>query len=87
MAKKKDLVQIIRDNPGCVVIVDNDNWQLYKEHPDNEPEDASENERWHEKNELARDTNIEPIDGGGCCHGQDVLAALAVIVGITVEPC
>lgn len=35
MAKKqKDLVQIIRDNPGCVAMVDNDCWRLFKSDPE-----------------------------------------------------
>jgi hypothetical protein len=77
----KDLVQIIRDNPGCVAIVDNDCWTLYKSDP--YAEDAPED------NELACDGDIKPLgDGGygsGCRYGGDILQALAAIIGIRIE--
>ena len=74
---KKDLVQIIRDNPGGVFIVDNDCWQYVsaEEKPGDEP--------------LAQsDEVVELGDGGygsGECYGGDILQALAVIVGVKVE--
>lgn len=90
---KKDLVQIIRDNPSCVAIVDNDGWTLHRVHPDknphNEGDDYDAQEAWDEQNELARDDDVKPLgDGGygsGNCYGGDILQALAVIVGIKVE--
>ena len=95
MAKAKDLAQIIRDNPGCVAIIDNDCWSLHREHPDKNPNDWSDNERacerWDEDNLLADDGDtFDPHlgDGGygsGNCYGGDILQALAQIVGITVE--
>jgi hypothetical protein len=76
MAKKKDLVQIIRDNPGCIAIVDNDCWTLYSKRP-------------HEVELACSDDAFEQLgDGGygsGHCYGGDILQALAKIVGITVE--
>ena len=73
MPEKKDLVQIIRDNPGCVAIIDNDCWWLT----------SADGE------ELANDRDIAPLgDGGygsGNCYGGDILQALAVIVGVKVE--
>ena len=84
--KKKDLVQIIKDNPGCVAIVDNDCWTLYKSNP-YELYDVSDD--WYSNNELANDGNIESLGSGGYgsgnCYGGDILQALAAIVGIKVE--
>lgn len=85
MSKRaKDLVQIIRDNPGCVAIVDNDCWWLYKRHP----EDCTDAQN-DGPNVLACDGDIKPLgDGGygsGHCYGGDILQALAIIVGIKIE--
>lgn len=79
---KKDLAQIIRDNPGCFAIVDNDSWTLYLCDP-TLVDDA-------ESVELATsDDTFEglPQDGygAGSCYGGDLLQALAQIVGIKVE--
>lgn len=77
---KKDLVQIIRDNPGCVAVIDNDCWTLYKD-------DATYREGVDEI--ASSDDSFEglPQDGygSGHCYGGDILQALAKIVGITVE--
>lgn len=86
----KDLVKIIKDNPGCVAIIDNDSWSLHREHPDKGPEyDSPNREAWEKANELANDGNIKELgDGGygsGNCYGGDILQALAKIVGIKVE--
>lgn len=91
MAKaKKDLVEIIKNNPGCVAVVDNDCWQLYREHPEGGPEEDSPNrETWEKANELANDSDVKELgDGGygsGNCYGGDLLQALAIIVGIKIE--
>lgn len=73
MARDKDLVEIIKANPGCVATIDNDCWWLC---------DA-------EGNELCTDSDIKSLgDGGygsGHCYGGDILQALAQIVGIKVE--
>jgi hypothetical protein len=81
MAKPKDLVEIIRDNPGCIAIIDNDSWELLKE---------DSYETWSENNTLATDEDDLIIrgDGGygsGNCYGGDILQALAAIVGIKVR--
>lgn len=91
----KDLVQIIKDNPKCVAIIDNDSWSLHKLHPyeDAPDEDAvsyEESEAWQQANELANsDDKLKPLGGGGYgsgnCYGGDILQALAQIVGIKVE--
>lgn len=89
----KDLVQIIKDNPGCVAIVDNDWWSLHKAAPNDNPHyDSNDDdaiEAWDEENTLANAGDVKSIgDGGygsGNCYGGDILQALAAIVGITVE--
>ena len=77
MPKKLDLVQIIRDNPGCVAVIDNDCWWI-KASNDDDAETL-----------VSSDDNLKPLgDGGygsGHCYGGDILQALAVIVGIQVE--
>lgn len=90
-SKGKDLVKIIRDNPGCVAVIDNDCWYLYREHPDNNPIDENHAvawERWDKNNLLARDGEVKSLGdgyGSGSCYGGDVLQALAAIVGVKVE--
>ena len=89
----KDLVQIIRDNPGCVAEIDNDMWVLRKYVPvpaDFDKWRDDEQEAWWQSQVLASsDEDIVPLgDGGygsGNCYGGDVLQALAQIVGIKVE--
>lgn len=79
--RTKNLAQIIRENPGCVAVVDNDCWWLYKKAPDPEQDDDSENE-------LANDRNVIRVGdgyGSGNRYGGDLLQALAQIVGITIE--
>lgn len=94
MKKKKDLAQVIRDNPGCVAIVDNDSWTLHKVHPDQNPHDGDEDDdgekfdAWSEANLLADDGDVKAVGdgyGSGNCYGGDILQALAQIVGIKVE--
>lgn len=91
----KDLVKIIKANPGCVAIVDNDCWTLHRVHPDENPynDDESDSDfkkfhEWEERNTLARDGEVKRIGdgyGSGNCYGGDILQALAAIVGIQVE--
>jgi len=90
MTEKKDLVQIIKDNPGCIATIDNDCWRIHKAPPKPESEMSDEEyDDWCENGELARDGQIKPLgDGGygsGHCYGGDILQALAIIVGIKVE--
>jgi hypothetical protein len=89
--KKKDLVQIIRDNPGCIAEIDNDCWTLRKNTP--EPEgfddwDWKKIDEWREAQVLATSGDVVHIGdgyGSGSCYGGDILQALAVIVGIKIE--
>lgn len=74
MPKKKDLVEIIKANPGCKAIIDNDDWVL----------------RSSKGRTLASagDDIVERGDGGygsGHCYGGDILQALAEIVGVKIE--
>lgn len=86
---RKDLVQIIKDNPGCIATVDNDCWWLHSA-PPKPIEEMSWEERddWKDNCQLAQDGEVISLGGGygsGCSYGGDILQALAVIVGITVE--
>ncbi len=84
----KDLVEIIRQNPGAVAIVDNDCWNLWREHPDNAPDEEGFDE-WVEANLLAKDGEVvqrgDDGYGSGNCYGGDILQACAEIAGIKVE--
>ena len=95
---KKDLVQIIKDNPGCLAIIDNDSWSLERQSRDANPflakEDAGHSDKasaWDDANKLASDRDDfgwpdgSYAAGGGCSYGGDILQALAVIAGITVK--
>ncbi len=89
MTMKKDLVRIIRDNPGCIATIDNDMWWLYKA-PPKPVEDMSwdEYDDWQEDGLLAKEGEVNPLGtgyGSGGRYGGDILQALAVIVGIKVE--
>lgn len=88
----KNLVEVIKANPGCIAIVDNDGWQLWKtdpEGPDAPTDDDDAFEAWERQNLLASDGDVEELgDGGygsGNCYGGDILQALAAIVGIEVR--
>ncbi len=87
MSKKKimlDLATVIRLNPGCVAVVDNDDWVLYSRDPDDLPDDEDA-----DKYAIAdADSVISKGDGGygsGNCYGGDLLQALAEIVGMKVK--
>lgn len=79
----KDLAAIIKANPGCIAIVDNDCWTLYsREYAEMEDHEGAE------KYELANDGDVAPLGAGygsGNCYGGDILQALAQIVGVKVE--
>lgn len=83
---KKDLVQLIHDNPNAVFEIDNDYWVMYKTDPATWPDDC--NDEWMEAQEIARSGEVIEIgDGGygsGGEYGGDILQALAKIVGIKV---
>lgn len=87
----KNLVQIIKNNPGCVAVIDNDHWSLYslEEYQKDEEEEYAKDEDWEREKLIDSDDEFAELgDGGygsGNRYGGDILQALAVIVGITVE--
>lgn len=96
VAKKDeiDLVELIKANPGCIAIIDNDHWSIHKVDPNSLDEDDYKNyddfEAAEDENTLAQagDDIVRRGDGGygsGNCYGGDILQALAVIAGIKVE--
>lgn len=79
--KLERLANIIRDNPGCLAVVDNDCWDLYKK-------GYRQGDDNYEEFELANSSEDWGPDcgyGSGNCYGGDILQALALIVGIKVE--
>lgn len=91
MSKKKDLVKLIQDNPGARFIVDNDSWVMEKPYPVGyENWEKDDQDEWRDNiAELACDSDVKVLgDGGygsGNCYGGDILKALAVIVGVSIE--
>ena len=90
--KKKNLVKVIKDNPGCLARIDNDCWTLEKGDPFPDGFDNwtfAAQESWYEQQVLATDRDVIRLgDGGygsGNCCGGDILQALARIVGIRIE--
>lgn len=85
----KDLVQLIRDNPGAVFTVDNDCWWMLPA-PPKPLDDMTDDEydAWSDA-KLAEDGQVISLgDGGygsGNTYGGDILQALAVIAGVRVE--
>ncbi len=91
---KLDLVQIIKNNPGCTATIDNDCWELTPENP--YPEgfgdwDSDKQDAWYEANLPLADSSsdLEPLKGStyqaNNCYGGAVLLALAEIVGINIQ--
>jgi hypothetical protein len=82
---KRNLIKILKDNPGCVAIIDNDYWRLYRVHPSENPFDIDDTDvpereqeklwknydKWEKKNELASssDTFSPKLGDGGYGSG------------------
>ena len=86
--RTKDLVQIVRDNPGCRFTVDNDAWYVTPALP--KPESEMTDQDWDDlyERKLACDEDVIARGSGygsGCCYGGDILQALAEIVGVHIE--
>lgn len=81
---KLDLVQIIKDNPGCTVTIDNDCWFIYPSSNPNAYDAGLE-----EKELVSSYDELEPLKGNtyqsNNCYGGAILLALAEIVGIKIE--
>ena len=76
-------MQIIRDNPGCVLAVGDASWEILRESTDNAPADDWEAwDRWHEGVLLARSLDFPILENQ---YGSALLDALAEIAGVTVE--
>lgn len=56
MSKKIDLVKTIRDNPGCIAVIDNDAWWLWRDDAHRDSEDGIP---------LACDGDVKPLGDGG----------------------
>ena len=87
---KKDLVQLILDNPGARFIVDNDCWWMELPYPaDFDSWSETRQDEWRDEAQLAKDGEVKRLgDGGygsGNFYGGDILQALAVIVGVSIE--
>lgn len=88
---RKDLVQIIKDNPGCVAIIDNSFWTLRKKEPEDfNAWDELTQEQWLDTAELVNsEEKFQYLQGElyqfGNCYGGDIILALAEIVGIEVN--
>ncbi len=89
----KDLVKIIRDNPGCIARIDNDSWFVERaaEPPagfDAWPDDKRDD--WFEDQVIVRSSDDIVVPdparyGAESCHGGAILLALAAIVGVRIE--
>jgi hypothetical protein len=84
-----DLVEIIKENPGCIAQIDNDMWVILKSNtPPQDLNDDALEEWWDEQTLVSSDDDIIHRGSGygsGNCFGGDILQALASIVGIKIE--
>lgn len=87
----KDLVKIIKDNPGCIAVIDNDCWWINKPLPKCSSEWTDEQwDDWNEQGELvSHHDTLVPMKGttyqSDNCYGGAILRALAEIVGIQIK--
>ena len=89
----KDLEQIIRGNPGCLALVDNDYWELRKplpggwdEMPDVEKDDWIDdpsNTLATARDEFKHERNLGYVKGP--IRGGDLLIILAKMQGVMLE--
>lgn len=76
------LAKIITENPGCVLHVDNDNWELTKQSPPDDEPDDFDYDAWLAENYLASDRDMIECNN---VYAGDVLEALALLAKVTVE--
>jgi len=91
MSTIKNLVQIIRENPGAIAEIDNDGWSLYSANWNNPPDfgDQIDQDDWVQKNTLVTSADqIESLEGTSYgdndTYGTAILLACAQIAGIKV---
>lgn len=92
----KDLVELIKGNPGCVAVLDtrSGTWCLSRVDPSKNPHSADSDqaafdahERWASENELVHSFDFLARIGDGdhdVSGVNEITQALAVIAGITV---
>lgn len=81
----KDLIQIIKDNPGCVATIDNDAWWIHAAPP--KPVEGMGGDGYDDLGaggELVHDGEVE-CGRSGHLYGGAILDALAKIVGMKIE--
>ena len=80
----KNLVKIIRENPNCLAIIDNDSWFIYPLSSPNAYDLGLEEEEL-----VSSYDELEPLKGNTYqednCYGGAILLALAEIAGINIE--
>ncbi|RDJ34915.1 MAG: hypothetical protein DWQ19_08760 [Crenarchaeota archaeon] len=83
----KDLVQIIKDNPGCEARIDNDSWTLFKAgYHDQSLNNQDDNwDDWELASSEDQLVQRKKGYGAGPCYGGDILQALAEVVGMKIE--
>lgn len=59
----RNLAAIINANPGCVVLMEDGGWTLYRKHPKHAPDDAEE--AWLKQNKLASGTDLQALANTG----------------------
>ena len=69
MIKKIDLVKAIRDNPGCIAVIDNDAWWLWRDedHRDSDDHENSATDFFHDRRLAAHGANVK---SAGRCSTQ-----------------
>jgi hypothetical protein len=83
------LAEIIKKNPGAIVILDNDSWWINRgENPydwqSDDPKEVARYDKFEEKKTIVSSQDMK-YSGGP--YGRDILEALAYIVGVQIEDC
>lgn len=86
----KDLIEIIKANPGCWAEIDNDYWRLYKKIPHLSGFTQEEINDWWDSACLARsDDEFMALPGiiyqADNCYGGTLLKALAAMQGMGLK--
>lgn len=80
----KKLARIILCNRGCVAHIDNDNWQIVKDLPDDWDDlNDEQQDQWYDAEGLIASNHEFPELG--ISYGYGILEALAHIVGMHLE--